>query len=145
MRIVELSQSEKEKLQYLQKYSTNLVERNRSLCLLLSSQGNSMSVVGRMMNIHWHTVKRLLDDWEQAAEDERFSVLRQGKGQGAKVKLEPINEHISALMDKHNRNLNLVLQEIEEVHHIKVCKLTLQNFLKGTGLYLQTNTEIAQK
>lgn len=134
MRIVELTTSEIKKLEYLQKHSTNSVERNRSLCLLLSSKGNSMSEVGRLMNIHWHTVKRLLDAWEQADAEERLSVLRQGEGQGAKIKLEPIAEHIPDLMEKHNRNLNLVLQEIENEHGIKICKLTLQNFLKDTGL-----------
>ncbi len=57
MRVLILSTSEREQLEYLQKYSTNSVERNRSLCLLLSSKGNSMSKVAKLMNIHWLSVK----------------------------------------------------------------------------------------
>ena len=142
MRILILSKSEREKLEYLQKYSTNLVERNRSLTLLLSNKGNSMSTVAKLMNIHWLSVKRLLDSWERANEKNRFSVLRQAKGQGAKVKLSSIADQIPKLVENNNRNLNLVIEDIEKLYGIKVCKLTLQNFLKENRLYLETNPKI---
>jgi transposase len=136
MRKVVLSQSEKEKLTNLHKYSDNLVERNRSLCLLLSSQGNSMSKVAKMLGMCYQTISNLLDAWERADPKNRFSVLKYSKGQGAKVKLKPIEKQIPELMEKHNRNLKLVLQDIENEHNIRICKATLQNFLKGTGLCL---------
>ena len=134
MRRVVLSQSEKEKLTYLQKYSDNLVERNRSLCLLLSNQGNSMSKIAKMRGMCYQAIGNLLDAWETSAPENRFSVLRHVKGQGAKAKLKSIEKHIPELMEKHNRNLKLVQQDIENEHNIKVCKMTLQTFLKGKGL-----------
>jgi len=47
MRIVVLSASAKERLTSLQKYSDNSVERKRSLYLLFSNQGHSMSQVAK--------------------------------------------------------------------------------------------------
>lgn len=145
MRRVVLSKTEREHLEYLQKYSTNSVERSRSLCLLLSDKGNSMSKVSGLMNIHWLTVSRLITAWEKADDNNRFSVLRQSEGQGAKKKLAPIADQIPDLMDKHQRNLDLVQQEIKTQFDINICKLTLQNFLKDTGLYLEANTKITEK
>lgn len=122
MRVVVLSNSEREKLEYLQKHSPNSVERNRSLYLLLSDKGNSMSQVARLMNIHWLTVQRLINAWEGADEQNRFSVLKQTEGQGAKKKIEPIADKIPALMEKHGRNLDLVRQDIQKRHGISICK-----------------------
>ena len=136
MRKVVLNPSDKEKLSELQRYSTNLVERERSLILLLSHQGHSMSKVAKLANVGYSTVIRLLDAWEGADPKDRFSVLRYAPGQGAKVKLAPIVDQVPLLMDEHSGNLNLVLYSIEKQHGIKVCKLTLQNFLKGTGICL---------
>jgi transposase len=134
MRKVVLSQLEKEKLTNLQKYSDNLVVRKRSLWLLLSNQGNSMSKVAKMAGVDYTAVERLLNAWENAEPENRFSVLKQAKGQGAKVKLKPIEKQIPELMEKHDRNLKFVLQDIENQYDIKICKITLQNFLKVTGL-----------
>ena len=145
MRRVVLDRNEREKLEYLQKHSSNSVERNRRLCLLLSDKGNSMSKVAKLVNIHWITVSRLITAWEQADAQNRFSVLRQAQGQGAKKKLGPISDKIPDLLDKHNRNLDLVLQEIQKQFGIIICKLTLQNFLKDAGLYVETNTKIVKK
>lgn len=134
MRKVVLSQLEKEKLTNLQKYSDNLVVRKRSLWLLLSNQGNSMSKVAKMAGVDYTAVERLLNSWEKSEPENRFSVLKQAKGQGAKVKLKPIEKQIPELMEKHDRNLKFVLQDIENQYDIKICKITLQNFLKVTGL-----------
>jgi len=134
MRKVVLSQSEKEKLTSLQKYSDNSVERNRSLCLLLSNKGNSMSKIAKMLGMCYQAISKLLDAWEGAEPENRFSVLRHAEGQGAKVKLKPIEKEIPEMLEKHNRNTKLVLQEIENQYNIKICKVTLQNFLKDTGL-----------
>jgi transposase len=136
MRKVVLSQSEKEKLTYLQKYSDNSVERTRSLCLILSNQGNSMSKVAKTVGMCYQSVSSLLDRWEAAEPENRFSVLQNAEGQGAKRKLEQIKEQIPEMLEKHNRNLNLVLQEIDNQHNISICKKTLQNFLKGAQICL---------
>lgn len=145
MRRVVLSKTERKQLEYLQKYSDNPVERNRSLCLLLSDKGNSMAEVSRLMNIHRLTVSRLITAWEQAEGNNRYSVLRQAEGQGAKKKLAPISTEIPRLMEEHGRNLDLVREDIRQKFGIRVCKLTLQNFLKETGLYLETDTQTVKK
>jgi transposase len=134
MRRVVLSQSEKAELSRLQKYSSNSVERQRSLILLLSHQGNSMSKIAEMLEVNNSTVSRLLDAWEATASENRFSVLRHAPGKGAKMKLKPIEEHLPDLMEKNNRDLNFVLKEIENEYNIKICKVTLQTFLKDIGL-----------
>jgi transposase len=134
MKRVVLSLSEKEQLTHLQKYSDNSVERTRSLYLLMSNQGYSMSKVAKMYSANYTTIEKLINAWETASPENRFSVLRYAKGQGSKKKLQPIEKQIPEIMEKHNRNLNFVLQEIEEQYGIKICKLTLQNFLKDTGL-----------
>jgi len=134
MRKVVLSPCEKERLSHLQQYSNNSVERKRSLILLLSNQGNSMSKVSKLVEVNYTTVFRLLNTWEAAAPENRFSVLKNAEGQGAKVKLNPVEKHLPKLLEENDRNLNFVLQEIKKQFGITVCKLTLQNFLKSTRL-----------
>ena len=145
MRRVVLSTTERARLEYLQKYSNNSVERNQNLCLLLSNKGNSMSRVARLMDIHWITVNRLISAWEKSGEKIVSSVLRQSERQDVKKKLAPIGNQIPRLMDKHERTLDFVRQDIKTRFGIDTCKLTLQNFLKDTGLYLGTNTKIVER
>lgn len=80
------------------------------------------------------TVVRLLDAWDSAPADNRFEVLYRIEGQGAKMKLEPVKDELPDLLEKNNRNTKLVLEELEKTYGIKVCKVTLQSFLKDTGL-----------
>ena len=40
---------------------------------------------------------------------------------------------VSERLEIHSRNLKNVLLHIEEKHNIRICKKTLQNFLKDTG------------
>ncbi|MGL5938698.1 MAG: hypothetical protein ACRCY5_08285, partial [Phocaeicola sp.] len=72
--------------------------------------------------------------WELSNADDKFSVLYSLEGRGAKVKLASVADILPALIKQHNRNLKPILEILEKEHSIKVCKLTLQNFLKGTGL-----------
>lgn len=145
MRRVVLSKGEIEKLSHLYKHSNNLVERKHSQQLLLSNQGYSMSEVARITGVCYQSIGLLLNAWEAAESEKRFSVLRNAKGQGAKKKLQSIEKQIPELMEKHNRNLNFVLEDIEKQYGIKICKLTLQIFLKDTRLYLQASKKVAQK
>ena len=48
-------------------------------------------------------------------------------------------------LKEHNRNLKNVLAYLEEQHNIIICKKTLQNFLKDTGLYLEEGPAVAKK
>jgi transposase len=135
MRHVELTETEIEKLRFVLKHGKTFLERNRSMCLLLSGQGYSMSKVAEIMKISRMTVKRLLDSWQNAS-DSHFENLYRVKGQGAKSKLEPVRDKIPQLFESNNRNIGMVLEELEKKYGITVCKGTLQAFLKGTGIYI---------
>jgi len=136
MRHIVLTKNEIAKLTSIQKHGKNMLERNRSMCLLLSNQKHSMSEVARLMNIDRMTVVRLLDAWENSSVDKRFDVLYRVEGQGAKVKLESVRDKIPELLEKHNRTTKLILEDLEKNYNIKVCKITLHTFLKSAGLYL---------
>jgi hypothetical protein len=49
---------------------------------------------------------------------------------------------VAEQVELHGRNLKNVLKYFKETHNIIICKKTLQNFLKGTGLYLETDQTI---
>jgi transposase len=82
----------------------------------------------------YQAIGNLISAWENTTSENRFSVLRHSEGQGAKSKLKPVEPQIPELITKHNGNLKLVLQDIENQYGIKICKVTLQTFLKGIGL-----------
>ncbi|MFI3303121.1 MAG: helix-turn-helix domain-containing protein [Rikenellaceae bacterium] len=134
MRYVLLSENEKKQLEELYKDSDSWVIRRRCQALLLSNNGHSLAEVAKQLNIHWNTVSRLIDRWESNDADNRLSVLSTNAGQGAKLKLKPVIDILPGLVEKHDRNLKPILEILEKEHSIKVCKFTLQSFLKGTGL-----------
>ncbi|MFR9553413.1 MAG: helix-turn-helix domain-containing protein [Rikenellaceae bacterium] len=134
MRYIILSENEKEQLEELYKDSDSWVIRRRCQALLLSNNGHSLAEVAKLLNIHWNTVSRLIDRWESNDADNRLSVLSTNVGQGAKLKLNPVIDILPGLVEKHDRNLKPILEILEKEHSIKVCKFTLQSFLKGTGL-----------
>lgn len=132
MRIVKLTDEEKSHIEILYKSSTNSVVRQRCLSLLYSNEGRSMETVAGLVFVSRKTLERLFNAWEKA--EDKYKTLSIAKGRGPKIKLESVKELLPELVQKHSRNLNPVLAELETKHNIKVCKLTLQNFLKGTGL-----------
>jgi transposase len=134
MRHIELTATEIDKLRFILKHGKTFLERNRSMCLLLSGQGYSMSEVAEIMKISRMTVKRLLDSWQNTESDRRFENLYRVEGQGAKPKLEPVRDKIPQLFESNNRDIDMVLEELEKEYGITVCKVTLQAFLKGTGI-----------
>ena len=134
MRHITLTETETAQLEDLYKNCPNSVVRQRSLCILLSSKGYSMLEVSIMLDIHRHTVRRLANKWDRASDEDKLLVLYTAKGQGAKLKLESVAELLPSLVERHNRNLKPILDTLEKDHGIKVCKQTLRNFLKGTGL-----------
>jgi hypothetical protein len=86
----------------------------------------------RLLNINRLKIVRLLDAWQSSPD--KYSTLCIGDGQGVKVKLVSVMDILPDLVKKHSRNLNPILDELENKYNIKVCKLTLQNFLKEAGL-----------
>lgn len=134
MRYVKLLEEEKNQLEELYKMSNNWVVRRRCQILLLSNNCNSLVEVAQLLDIHWNTVSRLIDKWESCDVDNRLSCLDSIDGQGAKLKLKPVSDILLELIEQYNRNLKPILEILEKEHSIKVCKLTLQNFLKDIGL-----------
>ena len=132
MRIIRLSEEEKEHLENLYKTSPNSVVRKRSLILLYSNEKRSIKEVGELVHVSRRSIERFFDAWESSTD--KYSTLSIAEGRGAKVKLEPVKELLPAMAKEHSRNLNPILEELAENHNIKVCKLTLQNFLKDIGL-----------
>lgn len=134
MRYIHLEESEKIRLIHLSKTSPNFVVRDRSSYLLFSSRGFSIAQIALFVDVSRYTIARLFDSWESASGENKFDTLSISSGRGAKNKLESIKHLIAAMVEKHNRNLNPVLEQIEQEHGIKICKLTLQIFLKGSRL-----------
>lgn len=132
MRFVDLSEEEKQKLEELYENSESHVTRERCLCLLLSSRQHSMKEISRITGVNWLKIVRLFNSWQQA--DNKYSSLSIAPGRGAKVKLNSVKELLPDLVDKYNRNLTPIMEELQSTHNISVCKLTLQNFLKDLGL-----------
>jgi len=59
--------------------------------------------------------------------------------------LKGLDNEIAEQLKVHSRNLKNVLTYLEEQHNIVICKKTLQNFLKDTGLYLEKSQTIPKK
>lgn len=134
VRYIRLTEVEKQELENLYKTSTSSVVRKRCLCFLLSAKGNSATKVSHLVNVNWRTVLRLFDKWDSCDATNKFSALYSADGKGAKVKLAPVAELLPELVEKHSRNLKPILAILEKKHGIKVSKVTLQTFLKGSGL-----------
>jgi transposase len=83
-----------------------------------------------MLKINRFKIVRQVNSWESSPD--RYSTLSIAKGRGAKVKLDPVKELLPDLVKEHCRNLNPILDKLEKEHNIKVCKSTLQHFLKGS-------------
>jgi transposase len=139
MRHVRLTKEEEQSIEELHKTSASFVVRGRCLILLLSNQGNSVKEVSKLVNVHRHTVERLLNKWSDSNVTCKLSLLYSSKGQGAKLKLSTVADILPGLIEQHNRNLKPILEILEKEHSIKVCKSTLQHFLKGAGLYMETS------
>ena len=134
MRYIHFEESEKIRLIHLSKTSPNFIIRDRSSYLLFSSRGFSIAQIALFVDVSRYTIARLFDAWELLSVEDKFSALSTGTGRGAKNKLESIKRLIPAMVEEHNRNLNPILEQIEQEHGIKISKHTLQLFLKGSRL-----------
>jgi transposase len=129
MRYVTLKTEEIESLEFWSKNSNNTI-RKRSQCLLLSNQGRTIIDLSSIFDVDRRTIERWFDKWEK----EGVNSLPITTGRGVKTRLRGLEEVISILLETHSRNLKNVLLHLEEKHNIRICKKTLQNFLKDTGL-----------
>lgn len=82
-----------------------------------------------IFNVSRRTIERWFDNWVKKEVDS----IEIAEGRGAKTLLKDYSDEVSIQLELHKRNLKNVLIYFEENHNIKICKKTLQNFLKDTG------------
>jgi transposase len=141
MRYVILKTEEVEALEELHKNSANSTIRKRSQCLLLSHQKRTITDLSGIFDVNRRTIERWFDSWAKRGIDS----LAIQPGRGVKTRLEGLDAVIAEQLKDHNRNLKNVLTYLEEEHNIVICKKTLQNFLKDTGLYLEKGQAVSKK
>ena len=130
MRYITLKKEEIEVLEHLHQNSPNNTVRKRSQCLVLSHQRRKINDLASIFNVSRRTIERWFDSWDEIGVDS----LAISEGRGAKTLLKDYSEEVSEQLKLHNRNLKNVLIYFEVKHNIIICKKTLQNFLKVTGL-----------
>jgi len=130
MRYLKLKIDEIEVLEALHLNSTDSTVRKRSQCFILSHQGRTLIDLAAIYGVNRRTIERWFDSWAKNG----FNSLSIIEGRGAKTRLKEYAKEVSEQLDIHNRNLKNVLIYFEEEHGIIICKKTLQNFLKDTGL-----------
>jgi len=141
MRYVILKTEEVEALEKLHKNSDNSTVRKRSQCLLLSHQRRTITDLSGIFDVNRRTIERWLDSWSKIG----INSLAIQPGRGVKTRLKGLDNEIAEQLKVHSRNLKNVLTYLEEQHNIVICKKTLQNFLKDTGLYLEKSQTIPKK
>jgi transposase len=141
MRYVILKTEEVEALEKLYKNSGNNTVRKRSQCLLLSHQRRTITDLSGIFDVNRRTIERWFDSWAKRGIDS----LAIQPGRGVKTRLKGLDTVIAAQLKDHSRNLKNVLAYLEGQHNIVICKKTLQNFLKGTGLYLEKSQAVPEK
>jgi transposase len=141
MRYVKLKTEEIEALEKLHENSTNSTVRKRSQCLLLSHQKRTIIDLSGIFDVSRRTIERWFDSWAKMG----INSLAIQPGRGVKTRLKGLDTVIAEQLKEHNRNLKEVLVYLEEQHNIVICKKTLQNFLKDTGLYLEKGPAIPKK
>ena len=125
-----LKPREIEELEHIQKTNPNNTIRKRSQCMLLSHQRRTITDLSNIFNVNRRTIERWFDGWNKNGVDS----LPIANGRGVKTRLKGFEQEISEQLQIHSRNLKNVLQYIKNEHNINICKKTLQNFLKDTGL-----------
>jgi len=130
MRYITLKIEEIEALEQLHKNSTDNTIRKHSQCLLLSHQRRTIIDLANIFDVHRRTIERWLDSWAKSGIDS-LSIM---PGRGVKTRLKDYGKEVSEQLELHNRNLKNVLIYFKVQHNIIICKKTLQNFLKDTGL-----------
>jgi hypothetical protein len=93
-----------------------------------------MAEVSRQSNADIQAIVRLFNAWESAAEEDKMKTLSVASGRGPKFKLEQVRDKLPEMVVKHSRNLNPIIHWLDIEHNIKICKQTLQTFLKDARL-----------
>lgn len=135
MRYIDISDFEKQSVEWTLKTSRNKTTRNRCMCILLSAKQIPMTQVAIEVGVSWHTVYRLKKKWNSCS-GYRIGLLEIAKGRGAKPKLTefPMVGIITKLLKAHSRNMKAVLNDLVAVHNTKVCEKTLRKFIRYYNL-----------
>lgn len=141
MRYVILKTDEAEALEELHRNSTNNTVRRRSQCLLLSHQKRTITDLSGIFGVSRRTIERWFDGWAKSG----VNSLAIQPGRGVKTRLKGLEAEISKQMEEHSRNLKNVLAYLKEHHNVIICKKTLQNFLKATGICVEKSQAIPKK
>lgn len=129
MRYVRLKEEERKRLEELYRTNDNFVIKQRSICLLLSSDGSSIKEIGEKTGLSRRTIERLFNKWESSSD--KYDALSIAPGRGAKVKLDCVKDILPEIVERNYYNLNEVLNDLKKNHNVRVCKLTLQGYLKS--------------
>ena len=131
MRFVKLAEAELITLQEGHKNGSQFQFRNRCFCLILSSQGKSVSELTQFFDISRITIYSWFDAWEQKG----IAGLMNRKGQGRKPILSLQNsEHIKRVKNAIARNPQSVksaVAELESKIGSRMHPETLKRFLKN--------------
>jgi transposase len=104
--------------------------RKRSHCFVLSHQRRTIIDLACIFDVDRRTIEPWFNSWAEIGVDS-LSIMT---GRDAKTRLKGYSKEISEQLEVHNRNLKNVLIYFKEQLNITICKKTLQNFLKDTGL-----------
>ena len=130
MRYVTLKTEEIKALEVLYRSALDNSTRKRSHCLLLSHQKRTITDLSKVFEVSRRTIERWFNDWAASGVNS-LPIL---PGRGVKTRLIGYEQEIAKLLEVHSRNIKNVLLQLEKEYNINICKKTLQNFLKDTGL-----------
>ncbi|KAA6312784.1 hypothetical protein EZS27_036343 [termite gut metagenome] len=138
MRYIKLKPEEIEALEHLLKTRSNNTVRKRSQCLLLSHQKRTITDLSKVFTVNRRTIERWFDSW--ALKGVQSLCIQPGRG--VKTRLRGYEKEVCEQVDIHSRNLKNVITYFKEQHQIRICKKTLQNFLKEAQLSLEKSPTI---
>ena len=131
MHFVKLAEAELITLQEGHKNDSQFQFRNRCLCLILSSQGKTVSELAKFFDVSRITIYAWLAAWENRG----ICGLINRKGQGRKPILSLQNqqhvEKIKALIAGNPQSVKSVVAEIEPALGLRLHPETLKRFLKN--------------
>lgn len=134
MRFVQLSEPEIATLQEGHKNGSQFQFRNRCFCLILSSQGKSVTELAQFFEVSRITIYSWFDAWKERG----ITGLMNQKGQGRKPILSVQNpQHVSkvkALIGKSPQSVKSVVAELEPQLAVSMHPETLRRFLKNLVL-----------
>jgi transposase len=131
MRFIKLTEPETATLQEGHKNGSQFQFRNRCFCLILSSQGKTVSELAQLFEVSRITIYSWFAAWERSG----IIGLMNRKGQGRKPILSVQNpQHVSkvkALIAENPQSVKSVVAELEPKLGVSMHPETLRRFLKN--------------